>query len=217
MTTQKEYWDKKINEWSSASYGRVSKISFIEKVATHFRSVEKRKDAAVKILSRYVKGRVILDLGCGLGEFTFDILRYKPKRVLALDISRNAVCEARLIASAQKVNKNIRFEIADVSKLKKIPACDLVVGLGFIDYLHTSQLKKLFKKIGNKPYLFSYFEKKASLFNLLHKIYLTLQNCPGAYKYSKNEMLKMIPSTNKMYFFKKDGLMFITNMKILAK
>src|SRR3990167_3985509 len=135
MTTQKEYWDKKINEWSSASYGRDSQISVLEKIATYFRSVEKRKDAAVKILAPYVKGKVILDLGCGLGEFTFDIIRYKPKKILAIDISKNAVHEAGIIAKKKKLNGKVTFEVADVVKLKKLPPSDIIVGLGFIDYL----------------------------------------------------------------------------------
>ena len=41
MKTQREYWDKKINEWSSAAYGRKSQISLIEKIATYFRAVNK--------------------------------------------------------------------------------------------------------------------------------------------------------------------------------
>lgn len=213
MASQKEYWDRKINEWSSASYGRKSKISFIEKIATYFRSVDKRKDAAIKILSPFVKNKVILDLGCGMGEFTFGILRYEPKKVVALDISPNAVRKAESTAKKRKVNGKVNFEVSDVRHIKKLPSSDIIVGLGFIDYFTLPEIKKLLKKIGKKPYLFSYFEKKVSLFNLLHKIYLLLQNCPGAYKYSREELRRILPSNANLYFFKKDGLMFITNMK----
>ncbi|OGK18272.1 hypothetical protein A3G67_03185 [Candidatus Roizmanbacteria bacterium RIFCSPLOWO2_12_FULL_40_12] len=212
MTSQKDYWDKKITEWSSASYGRKSSISFLEKVATYFRSVDKRKDAAIKIISPLIKNKVILDLGCGLGEFAFGILRYKPKKVIALDISPNAVKQARLFAKKKKIHGKVRFEVSDVVKTKKLPESDIVIGLGFIDYLTLPQLKNLFRMIGKKPYLFSCFEKKFSLFNLLHNIYLISQNCPGAYKHTRSEIRNIVPKGMKLSFITKDGLLFITNL-----
>lgn len=213
MTTQREYWDKKIGEWSSASYGKRTKISFLEKIATYFRSVDKRKDAAIKLLRTKVKNKIILDVGCGLGEFTFGILRYKPKKVIALDISPNAILEARKISKRKKTGRRVTFQVSDIRYEEKLPKSDIIVGLGFIDYLTLPELKKLFLMVGKKPYLFSYFEKKPTLFNLLHQIYITSQGCPGAYKYTRDEIRRVLPKKVRVNFVVKDGLLFITNLK----
>ncbi|MBI2051296.1 class I SAM-dependent methyltransferase [Candidatus Roizmanbacteria bacterium] len=217
VVSQREYWDKKIREWTFASYGKNSRIGVIEKIATYFRSVNKRKDAALKLIGPIARGKTILDLGCGLGEFAFAILRYDPKKVLAYDISDVAIQEVKKSAKKLKTKNKIEFKTCDVSTLKQLPSCDIVVGLGFIDYLNPTQLKKLFKLIGNKPYLFSFFQKSISLFTMLHKIYVTIQSCPGAYKYSRAEIKKFIPKGSKIFFLEQDGLLFISNSPKIAK
>lgn len=214
MTRQKEYWDKKINEWSYASYNKRSKISVLEKIATYFRSVNKRKDVAVKLIGPLVKNKIILDLGCGFGDFTLDILKYEPKKVIAIDISPVAIKEVKKKVKKLYIKTKIEFSIGDVSELGKLPKFNIAVGLGFIDYLEPQQMKYLFKLLGNKLYLFSYFERKLSFFNLMHKIYTTLQGCPGAYKYTKDEIRQFIPQKSALYFINKEGLWFITNIKI---
>ncbi len=214
MKTQKEYWDKKISEWSYASYGKKKKIGLIERIATFFRSVDTRKEAALKLVGPKSYNKIVIDMGCGLGEFSFALLlRYKPKKIITYDISETAILAIKKNAQELKINDKMEFGVADISDLKQLPSFDIVVGLGFIDYLKPPQLECLFNLIGNKPFLFSYFEKKTSLFNLMHKIYIMLQKCPGAYKYTRKQIRSFVPKKTKLYFIKKDGLQFITNYK----
>lgn len=214
MKTQKDYWDKKISEWSHASYGKKKKISLIEKIAAYFRSVDARKETALKLIGPRAKNRTILDLGCGLGEFSIGLLmRYKPKKVIALDISEVAIKKIKKIATDLKISDKMEFQVAEISDVNKLADSNFIVGLGFIDYLKPDQLIHLFKLIGNTPFLFSYFEKRLSIFNLLHKIYITLQKCPGAYKYTRQQIRSFMPKKSKHFFIKKDGLQFITNSR----
>lgn len=210
MTTQRQYWDKKINEWSASSYDlKTSPIGLIERIAAYFRQVDKREQAAIDLLGTTVKGKVVLDLGCGLGDFCFDLVAHDPKKIIGLDIADSAVKIATKRAKELKLAKKVMFVRANVSELKKLPECDIVVGLGFIDYLKSDELTHLFKLIGKRPYLFSYFEKKQSLFNLLHALYIRSQGCPGAYKFSRDEMGIIVPG--KCYLIQKHGLQFVTN------
>lgn len=212
MKSQKEYWDKKITEWSISSYGKTGRISLIERVATFFRAVNTRKEAGLKLIGPKSKNKVILDLGCGLGEFPLGLLlRYKPKKVIVYDISEVAIKEVKKLAKSMELKDKMEFYVADIAELDKLPDFDIVVGLGFIDYLKPEQLRHLFELIGNKPYLFSYFEKKTSFFNFLHKIYISIQRCPGAFKYTRKEIKSYLPKNSKIYFIKKNGLQFITN------
>ena len=214
MKSQKEYWDKKISLWSYVSYGKKKNNDLIEKIATYFRSVDARKETVLKLLGQRSKGKIVIDLGCGLGEFAIGLLmRYKPKKVVALDISEVAIRKIEKIATDLKLKDKMEFQVAEISEVNKLPDSNFVVGLGFIDYLKPDQMMHLFKLIGDTPFLFSYFEKRLSFFNFLHKIYITLQKCPGAYKYTRQQIRSFMPKKAKLFFIKKDGLQFITNYK----
>lgn len=213
MTTQKQYWNQKISEWTNSSYDRASQNTpLIEKVATFFRAVSKRMNVTLEVLGDRVKGKTVIDLGCGLGDLCFEMLKYKPKKVIGMDISEVAVKEAQKRAKNKKIQDKVSFVTADVAQLKKIPPGDIVIGLGFIDYLNEEELRHLFSLLSGRQYFFSYFEKKLSLLNMLHAVYIKLQNCPGAYKYTREEIKKMIPKNSKYYILEKDGLAFITNI-----
>lgn len=213
MKTQEEYWDKKIKEWSEASYEKKAK-SPIEKLAIFFRGgITKRMDVAIKIIGSRAKGKVVVDMGCGLGDFCFEILKYKPKMVVGIDISGVAIKEAQRRVKARKLEDKVKFIKGDIFQFKKLPAFDIAVGLGFIDYLDKEDLKKLFKLLRGRNFLFSMFEKKLSLLPLLHAVYVRIQKCPGAYKYTRKEMRELIPEDAHCYFLEEDGMLFVTNTR----
>lgn len=212
MNSQKEYWDKKISEWTKASYGKNDTVNPIEKIAAYFRSVQKRKDAAIKLVGPIAKNKIVLDLGCGLGEFSFGLMKYKPRKIIAFDISHVAVSQVKKTAQKLRFGRTLEAKVSDITSLKKLPRFDIVVGLGFLDYLKPMQLSHLFSMIGNKSYLFSFFERKRTFFNLLHKVYTTIQRCPGAYKYTRKQMRNFIPKQTKLRFINKDHLWFVTNL-----
>lgn len=212
MNKQEDYWNRKIKEWSEASYEKRAKNP-IEIAASFFRGgITGRMDVALEVIGPKAKDKVILDMGCGLGDFCFDILKYGPKKVIGLDISSVAVKEAQKRAKSRGVAGRVKFLQGDASQIKKLPGFDIAVGLGFIDYFDKEGLKKVFKVISNRQFFFSMFEKKLSLLNVLHVFYVKIQGCPGSYKYTRREMRKIIPKDAKSYFFERDGLLFITNL-----
>lgn len=214
MRTQREYWDEKIKGWTEVSYGKKTKgVGLIERVANLFRGpITGRMDVALKIIGPRAKNKVILDLGCGLGDFCFAVLKFNPKKVIGIDLSEVAIKEAKKRTRRKKLKNKLEFIADDVVKMKKLPEFDIAVGLGFIDYLDKQELKKLFRLLSGHHFFFSVFEKKLSLLNLLHLVYVKIQKCPGAYKYTKKEMRQIIPSDLNFYFLEKDKMLFITNL-----
>ena len=97
MISQREYWDKKIKEWTEVSHRKRTKgVGLIEKVANLFRGpVTKRMDVALGIIGPKAKGKAVIVLGCGLGDLCFAILKYQPQKVIGLDIFGVAVKEAK--------------------------------------------------------------------------------------------------------------------------
>lgn len=212
MNAQKDYWDRKIKEWSEASYQKKTK-SLIEKAASLFRGgITGRMDVALKIVGPKAKGKTIMDIGCGVGDFCFAMTKYQPEKIIGIDISQVAVKEAQKRAKIKKLDKVVTFIQADIANVKKLPKFDIAVGLGFIDYFNKEELKKVFKVLSGRYFLFSMFEKKISLLNILHAFYVRVQNCPGSYKYSRKEMTEIVPKEAGFYFLEKNGLLFITNL-----
>lgn len=218
MNNQRQYWDKKIIEWSASGYKRDhKKISFIERLAYPFRKADKRYVAGLELIGPIAKNKIILDLGFGVADFSFGILKYNPQKVIGIDIADSAVAFATKIAKKKEVGNRVSFRRGDVSEMRTLPRSDIVVGLGFIDYLNADQLKHFFKLLEGKKYLFSYFEKKLSLFNIVHSLYVKIQNCPGAFKFTKKEMRHIIPLSAKASLISKNNLIFITNIPNLKE
>ncbi len=212
MISQKYYWDQKIKDWTNASYKKKTK-NLIEIIAGFFRGgIAGRMKVALKTVGAKAEGKVVLDMGCGLGDFCFDILKYNPKKVIGVDISGVAIKEAQKKAKKLGIFNKIEFLQKDLGQSGDLPRFDVAVGLGFIDYLNEKELKKLFKILHGHYFFFSFFEKKLSLLNILHGFYIKIQKCPGAYKYTRKEMQRIIPSSSNFYFLEKDKMLFITNL-----
>lgn len=214
MISQKEYWDKKIKDWTRISYTKkAEKIDFIEKIANFFRGpIIKRMEITLEIVGPKVKGKTVLDMGCGLGDFCFGAVKYQPKKVIGIDISKVAIKEASRIAKGKNLLGLIEFMEGDLGKVKRLPKFDMAVGLGFIDYLNKEELKRLFSLLRGQSFFFSFFEKKFSLINFLHSFYVRIRKCPGAFKYTRKEIQSFAPKDLGLRFFEKDGLLFITNI-----
>jgi len=214
MKSQQKYWDKKITEWTRASYDeKLEDISLIEKMANLFRGpITKRMDVALEIIGPKAKGKIVADFGCGLGDFCFEALKYEPKKLIGIDISGVAVEEARKKSKKMKLEKKIEFVQADLGQLEKLPRFDIAVGLGFIDYLDKDELRQLFKLLTDHYFLFSVFEKKISLRNLVHGFYIKIKGCPGAFKFTRRELMGFVPKDANACFLEKDKMLFITNL-----
>lgn len=214
MREQKDYWDKKIKAWTDISYQKnLRKINLLERLANLFRGqIGGRMRTALEVIGPMSKNKTVVDLGCGLGDFCFEIIKYGPKKVIGIDISSIAIKEAEKIAKRKGIGGKVSFKQADIGQLNKMPNFDIAVGLGFIDYLPRKELKGLFNLIRQKKFFFSFFEKKLSLKIIFHSLYVKLQGCPGAFKYSRREIKEIIPVSEKFSFFEKDGMVFITNL-----
>lgn len=212
MNAQEQYWDKKIEEWTDASYG-YKKVSFVEKIASLFRSqISGRMEVALERIGPIAEGKTIVDMGCGLGDFCFRLAEYNPKQIIGLDISGVAVRKATEIVRKRELGHKVKFLQANLTKEKNLPKFDVAVGLGFIDYFNEKELKHLFNLLSGHHFFFSLFEKKPSLRNLIHNLYVRWQGCPGAYKYTRREIMAIVPCKYNLRFYERKGMLFITDL-----
>jgi len=78
----------------------------------------------------------ILELCCGMGEFSFDIAHVTQGGILAVDISKEsiAICNQHLLETKQK---NLEFKVADIEQLQ-LPenSFDIICMSGSLSYLN---------------------------------------------------------------------------------
>lgn len=208
---QKEYWDKKIKVWSDSTYTeKPKKIGLVERVAKSFRSpVVNRRAALLQYLTDDLSVKTVLDLGCGNGNLSLAILATGAKKVIGLDISPSITTDNKEMAKKTGKEGKLEFICGDVREMAVLPASDLVVGLGFIDYLNLDELVALLNKVGDRSFIFSFPEKKFSLINILQYFYLKSQGCPGFFKFRKRDVDKI--SGRQWKYPSISGLVFISN------
>lgn len=180
----------------------------MEKFAGKFRKpIRRRKDILLSIFGDIIKDRTVLELGCGSGGLCFELLNMGAKKVIGVDIAGKAIEAARGKAVSLGIKDRLEFFVSDIRNGLNLPDADFTVGLGFIDYIDIDSLKKLFTRIKGR-FIFSFPERKFSIIDLLHYMYLKSQGCPAFYKFRRKEF-----ADTECYFFEKDNMVFITNRK----
>ncbi len=106
-------------------------------------ATKKQSEELIKIVLKYSKlNRTILDVGCGDGIFTFELLEEtNPKKIVGFDSAQTAVKVA-----ANRINpkdkKKISFKIGDVYDAFKLfpkKSFDIIVVRGVLHHLYNPQ------------------------------------------------------------------------------
>lgn len=119
---------------------------------------QRQFDEIVKVLVKYFsKNITILDVGCGDGAYTFDLIKkIKPRYVLAFDYADKAI-EAAKKKTPMKYEKKVTFKtfsIYDIDKKVKKNSFDVAILSGVLHHLYLPQkaIKKM-SKISNNVIL----------------------------------------------------------------
>ena len=178
MKSQSEYWEHFIIDWDRSVYEKnVNNLSMIEKFASQFRDkLVIRHQFAVDFLRPLVAGRKILEIGCGTGRLSKEMVETGAHLVTGIDISRSAINSANSVLSNQFPSDRFRFiagelEDIDFSELE----FDTVIGLGILQYLTEKNMRTLFKNFGDASLFFEFHEKSPTLVNGLHWFYRNIK------------------------------------------
>ena len=162
MTTTKkptieEYWRDLAQPWENASYeGDTSKLSFIERIATYGRQhIHHRKETAIEILKPFVKGKVILDIGCAGGIFEMDLLRHGAADVTGVDVSASAIDTASARAKSSGMQDRAHFLNCKIDGYTKYAGkkIDILTGLGILEYLRPELIRDLVNFVKPKDFV----------------------------------------------------------------
>jgi len=87
------------------------------------------------------KGKRVLDVGCGTGNFAKEVSKNNAKYVLGIDYAEEAI----KIAQKNNKQKNLEFKKLDVTELNE--EFDVIVSLGTLEHMDNPyKMLKIFKK-----------------------------------------------------------------------
>ncbi len=207
-TDIKDFWNNKIIKWENSRYFK-NDGNFFEKFISHFsNSLFERQKVCLELLSRIVKNRSVIEIGCGSGILCKKVLSLGASSYYGIDFAENAINRAKELNSNEIQTNKARFETLSVSEIDKIIE-EVIFSCGLIDWISQDELYRLSNFSKNKYFIHSYSKEDNSFYQYLHKKYVYL-----AYKkktnfhpkyYSREKITKMFKRVN---FYKNYKLSF---------
>lgn len=139
-----------------------------------------------------ISGARVLDIGCGTGRYSLEFAVRGATRVVGIDFAPGMVDFSRRMAEQMNVADKCRFVCSDFSSFSFDDDFDIVLALGFFDYVQDPLifLKKIFG-LTNRVFLAS-FPHNGRLWRIQRKIrYHWVKGCP-VYDYT-------IPQVEQLY------------------
>tara|TARA_B100000902_G_scaffold79305_1_gene83976 strand:+ start:3589 stop:4248 length:660 start_codon:yes stop_codon:yes gene_type:complete len=204
--SKNKFWSDKILGWEKNRYN--IKNETIEKKKFN-NSVNERLIVAKKLLSSLVFNKKILEIGCGSGLLAEELVNAGAKSYLGYDFAESAIKKAK--ERCQK-EKKIKFKLGAVDEIKTNEEYDIIFSLGLVDWLDDKEIRKLVELSKDKIWLHSFSEKRQSLIQLIHKIYVTFlygyKNGMYIPRYDTKDDIKKYFQNNDIYFFQSKKLSF---------
>lgn len=113
------------------------------------RILEPRFERIVKEIPS-VRGKRILDIGCGRGELVFWCAQKGAKEVIGIDYSKEAIELANKAKRhfSKDLQKKVKFEVGDAKKIKfKNGQFDAVILIEVLEHLYQEEQLKVFQEI----------------------------------------------------------------------
>ena len=215
MTDIRKYWNNWILEWEKISYEGRRPQGIVERLASRFRSVKQRMDNALTILSPLVRGRTILDLGCGSGIFDRFLIHAGAVDVWGIDFSNSAIERAKERAAELKINDKCHYECAAITEAN-FPRTDITVALGLLDYLAPNEVIAVFRKTESQYYLMSFLQRKLSISMVLHSFYTRYRKVPVVKRYRASQLREFLAKAGKTGYSIDDSKSFVLKLPPIA-
>jgi SAM-dependent methyltransferase len=167
----KEFWEDKILEWEGSRYGG-SLPNVTEGLAGKVSSsLRFRLQAALAILGPQVRGRRVVELGCGSGLLAEALITAGAVGYQGYDISEKAIANAKTRLAASPAADRITFTVSRTEALG--PQSDAVVlSLGLFDWLTPQEISHVLSIGRQGSYFHAVAEKRHSLQQWIHRAYV---------------------------------------------
>jgi len=140
MRIKKSDSEKNIREFNKDINNAGGYLYTNDRIISATLATERQTKEIINFLNKYLNKNIhILDVGCGDGTYTFELFkRFKPKKITAFDITKNAIKRAR---EKNIYEKFIFFKVLDIYKasVKLNKKYDVAVIRGVLHHLNNPQ------------------------------------------------------------------------------
>ena len=143
-----------------------------------------------------LRGAVVLDIGCGTGRYSIECAKRGAKRVVGIDFAPQMIEFSKNIAQQMKVDDICEFICGDVLSYSFDEHFDVVLALGFFDYIKDAV--PVFEKISrmNPEKFMASFPRFTPIWGLQRHIrYNYIKKCPIFY-YSLKQLNQLFSQTS---------------------
>lgn len=184
--------------------------TYFQKQAVRFDTIyEDRKSLLQKLVDRFfrqvvkdrfnltfqeireLRGKSVLDVGCGSGRYALEFAQQGADKILGIDYAQAMIELAKSHAENVKEKAKCSFVCGHFTDYDFREQFDYTVAMGFFDYLKNPSAYLTKMKSLTRSKIIASFPKKWTLRNLIRKIRLFLVGCP-VYFYSKREVEKLL-------------------------
>src|SRR4030042_3027859 len=185
----KEYFHKEASRFD-AIYG--DNKSFFRKIIDKcFRQVIRdRFNLTFKKVGE-LKGKTVLDVGCGSGRYALEFALRGAKNVMGMDFAQGMIDLANSYARELSEKERCQFICGDFMDYNFENKFDYTIAMGLFDYLNnpSDYLAKMKSLTCGK--IIASFPKRWTWRTLIRKIRLSLAGC-GVYFYSKRDIERLL-------------------------
>ena len=131
------YQDKNLKYINAGAYDKRGENSILEKYVLSL-----WQPFLKKIIGNLSVGKIVIDLGCGTGEYTQAATN--AKKIYAVDVSSEMlkICREKLIDFNQA-----EIILSDIQNFKMVEPADLIITIGIWEYISPPDLLDTIKKI----------------------------------------------------------------------
>lgn len=168
MSFKKQFWNQKILSWEKDKYQERSKLWDFNS------SVRHRLYLANIVIQQMADKMSLLELGCGSGKLWDKLCSSNLKSYKGVDFSDVAIqaFKKKIKGMSLKNRAAIKTSILCEDLTKHSYSADIVVSLGLLDWLSIDQIAQIAGNYGAKWYLHSFSEKRLSLSQMIHALYV---------------------------------------------
>ena len=180
--------------------------TYFQKQAVRFDTIyEDRKNLFQKLVDRFfrqvvkdrfnltfqeireLRGKSVLDVGCGSGRYVFEFARRGANKIIGIDYAQEMIELAKGYAENMKEKAKCRFVCGHFKDHDFREQFDYTVAMGLFDYLKNPSVYLAKMKSLTRSKIIASFPKKWTLRSLIRKIRLFWAGCP-VYFYSQREV-----------------------------